>query len=322
MKVSIVVPVYNEVDNLVDLHAAIVAALAPEGLPFEVIYVDDGSQDGSFETLRHLAEMGDGQVIAIRLRRNFGQTAAMAAGFDMATGDVIVPLDADLQNDPRDIPAMLVLIAQGYDVVSGWRKDRQDNWLRKIPSRIANRLISWATNVPIHDFGCTLKAYRRDVLAGVRLYGEMHRFIPAHAAWSGINLTEMVVRHHPRTRGVSKYGIGRTFRVVLDLITVKFIGSFGTKPIYVFGGAAFFMAFAGMLSGLFVASRVLLWDGAWFSPMIIITLFLLAMSWQTLLLGLVAEMVMRTYYESQGKRIYAVREVVGRSAELEPACVE
>jgi glycosyltransferase involved in cell wall biosynthesis len=323
MMVSVVVPVYNEVENLPDLHTAIVSALEAGNLRFEIIYVDDGSRDGSFDVLRAFAKADGTRVTAIRLRRNFGQTAAMAAGFDQASGDVIVPLDADLQNDPQDIPAMIELIEQGYDVVSGWRKNRQDNWLRTIPSRIANKLISRVTKVPVHDFGCTLKAYRREVLQGVRLYGEMHRFIPAHAAWSGINLTEMVVRHHPRTRGVSKYGIGRTFRVVLDLMTVKFLGSYGTKPLYVFGAAAAMMALIGFLCGAFVAFRVWFFDGSWFSPMIIITFFLLAASWQTLLLGLLSEMVMRTYYESQGKRTYSVRElVVPVAPDRSTACVE
>jgi glycosyltransferase involved in cell wall biosynthesis len=323
MKVSLVVPVYNEVENLHDLHQAIVDALTPEGVAFEVIYVDDGSRDGSFEVLRTIAALDASRVTAIRLRRNFGQTAAMAAGFDQATGDVIVPLDADLQNDPRDIPAMLALVAEGYDVVSGWRKDRQDNWLRTIPSRIANRLIARVTGVHVHDFGCTLKAYRREVLQGVRLYGEMHRFIPAHAAWSGITLTEMVVRHHPRTRGVSKYGLGRTFRVILDLMTVKFIGSYGTKPLYVFGAGAASMGLIGLLCAAFVIGRVLFFDGEWMSPMLIVTFFLLAVSWQTLLMGLLAEVGMRTYYESQNKRTYAIREIVGPSAEdRQPACAE
>ena len=235
MDISIVVPIYNEQENIEALHAEVTAALPGSGLAYELIMVDDGSSDGSFQLLKEIAGK-DERVRVIRFRRNFGQTAAMAAGFDAATGRVVVPMDGDLQNDPADIPLLLAKIDEGYDVVSGWRKDRQDTFInRKLPSMLANGLISRMTGVHLHDYGCTLKAYRREVLEGINLYGEMHRFVPALASQFGARVTEMPVRHHPRLFGTSKYGVSRTLRVILALMTVKFLLKYSTKPIQLFG---------------------------------------------------------------------------------------
>jgi glycosyltransferase involved in cell wall biosynthesis len=240
VKISIVVPVYNEVENIPLLHTAIMDAM--EGHNYEVLYVDDGSTDGSVEALENVVESDNNHSRLIELRRNFGQTAAMAAGIDNARGEVIVTLDADLQNDPKDIPKLLEQIDQGYDVASGWRVDRKDTFLtRTIPSRIANWIISKVTGVRLHDYGCTLKAYRREVLEGFHLYGEMHRFIPAYAGMVGAKIIEVPVRHHPRRFGQAKYGLERTAKVILDLFTVKFLISYSNKPIYLFGGAGLFL---------------------------------------------------------------------------------
>lgn len=312
LDLSLIIPIYNEVDNVEDLHAEVTRSLSALHRTYEVIYVDDGSRDGSFNKLLQCTA-GDPHVRLIQFRRNFGQTAAIAAGLKRASGDVVMMMDGDLQNDPGDIPLFLQAIDEGHDVVSGWRKNRQDAFLsRKLPSRIANRLISRVTGVEIHDFGCTMKAYRREVISEVNLYGEMHRFIPAYALHVGASLTEIPVNHRPRTRGASKYGIGRTFRVLLDLLVVKFLGSYSTKPIYVFGGlgvVAFVAAFLSLI--------VLLWgkifDGWYFiqSPLLLLTAVLAIIGVQLLLMGLLAELVTRTYHESQNKPIYHVRRVVG-----------
>src|ERR687886_1422255 len=233
--ISVFLPVFDEEPNLRPLHEKLDKALEQLGRSAEIIYVDDGSRDGSLDVLRELAHL-DGRVRVVALRRNYGQTAAMAAGIDAARGRVLIPMDADLQNDPADIVRLLEKLDEGYDVVSGWRKDRQDKLItRKIPSQIANRVISWIGGVPLHDYGCSLKAYRREVLVDVRLYGEMHRFIPIYASWAGARVTELPVEHHARTMGRSKYGISRTIKVIFDLMTIKFMASYQTKPIYVFG---------------------------------------------------------------------------------------
>ncbi len=251
IELSIVVPLLDEQDNLPRLYEEIVGTLGDEK-SYEMIFIDDGSVDDSFSVLTKLQE-SDARIRIIRFRKNFGQTAALSAGFDHCRGDIIIALDADCQNDPADIPKILDRLGQGYDIVSGWRKRRYDNALtRKLPSKIANWLIAKITGVKLHDFGCTLKAYRREVFDEIRLYGEMHRFIPALASWSGANVGEMVVNHRPRTSGKAKYGLGRTFKVVLDLITVKFLGSFSTKPIYIFGGLGFLLAAGSGISGLAV----------------------------------------------------------------------
>lgn len=306
---SIVVPIYNEEDNVTPLHDRVVAALGDSGLDYELILVDDGSSDGTFPLLRELAAR-DRRVKVIRFRRNFGQTAAMAAGFAAAAGRVIVPMDGDLQNDPADIPMLCAKIDEGYDVVSGWRKNRQDNFInRRLPSIIANSLISRMTGVHLHDYGCTLKAYRREVLDGVNLYGEMHRFVPALASQVGARVAELPVRHHPRLHGTSKYGISRTTRVVLDLMTVKFLLTYSTKPIQLFGKWGIYTILAGVVSGG-LTLYMKLFEGVSMNrnPLLILTAFLLFAGVQFIALGLLGEVNARTYYEAQGKPIYAVRE--------------
>jgi glycosyltransferase involved in cell wall biosynthesis len=306
--VSVVVPVFNEQESLPPLHDALVAALDALGRAWEVVYVDDGSRDGSFALLERLAQ--DPRVKVVRFRRNFGQTAAMAAGFEHACGEVVVPIDADLQNDPHDIGTMVAKLDEGFDVVAGWRKDRQDAYLTKtLPSRIANRLIGRVTGVALHDYGCTLKVIRADVLRDVRLYGEMHRFLPVFAYLAGARITEMAVRHHPRRWGTSKYTLAKTFRVVLDLVTVRFLVAYATKPLYFFGRFGFWGFGAGTAclvwtlvqkcgSGVYVKDQ----------PLFQVGIFFLLTGLQFLLFGLLAELNMRTYYESQGKPTYFVRE--------------
>jgi dolichol-phosphate mannosyltransferase len=311
-EVSIFLPVYNEEPNLLPLHAKLKDALKTLARSAEIVYVDDGSTDGSLRILRELAEL-DPRVRVIALRRNYGQTAAMAAGIDAAQGKVLIPMDADLQNDPADITRLLKKLDEGYDVVSGWRKNRKDKMVtRKIPSMIANRLISWIGGVPLHDYGCSLKAYRRESLQDVRLYGEMHRFIPIYAAWAGARVTEIPVEHHARTMGKSKYGLSRTLKVVFDLMTIKFMASYQTKPIYVFGSfgmVAFAISILGGLYALYLKFR----HRADFvqTPLPILSIVMFAVGVQFLLMGLLAEMLVRTYHESQAKTIYAIRERLG-----------
>jgi glycosyltransferase involved in cell wall biosynthesis len=310
--ISVFLPVYNEEPNLRPLHAKMDEALAKLGRTAEVIYVDDGSSDGSLAILRELAET-DPRVRVVALRRNYGQTAAMAAGIDAARGRVLIPMDADLQNDPADIIRLLNKLDEGYDVVSGWRKNRQDKLItRKLPSMLANRLISWIGGVPLHDYGCSLKAYRRESLEDVRLYGEMHRFIPIYASWAGARVTEIPVEHHARTMGKSKYGLSRTIKVVFDLMTIKFMASYQTKPIYVFGMFGMIAIALSLIAGLW-ATILKFWKGVSFilTPLPVITVVMLAIGVQFLLMGLLAEMLVRTYHESQAKRIYAVREQIG-----------
>jgi glycosyltransferase involved in cell wall biosynthesis len=306
---SMVVPVYNEEESLGPLHEALHAALEPLGRPWEVIYVDDGSKDRSYELLQGMAA-ADPRVKVIRFRKNFGQTAAMAAGFEHATGEVICPIDADLQNDPKDIVRMLAKMNEGYDVVAGWREKRKDAFLTKtLPSRIANRIIGRVTGVKLHDYGCTLKVCRADVLHDVRLYGEMHRFLPVFAHLAGARITEMPVTHHPRRWGTSKYSLSKTFRVILDLITVWFLSAYATKPIYFFGRFAFYgfgaagLAMAWTLWNRFV-NHIYVKD----QPLFQVGIFFGIAALQFLLFGLLAEMNMRTYYESQRKPTYFVRE--------------
>ena len=309
MDLSVVIPIYYEEANIRPLYDAVTAALDPTGLQYEIITVDDGSGDGSFSILKELAQ-ADRRVRVIRFRRNFGQTAAMAAGFEAARGAVIVPMDGDLQNDPADIPLLLEKISEGYDVVSGWRRDRQDAFLnRTLPSRIANGLISRMTGVHLHDYGCTLKAYRREVLEGIGLYGEMHRFVPALASRVGARVAELPVRHHPRLHGQSKYGISRTMRVVLDLITVKFLLSYATKPIQLFGKWGIYSLLLAVLTGATTLYMKLFAQTSMNrNPLLILTAFLLFMGVQFITLGLLGELNARTWYESQGKPVYTVRE--------------
>ena len=317
---SVVIPLYNEEESIPSLAAALTEALDAVGRPYEIIIVDDGSRDNSFALLQAVASQ-DPRWTVIRLRRNFGQTAAFAAGFAQARGEVVVTMDADLQNDPHDVPLLLEKIDAGYDIVSGWRKNRQDRFLdRRLPSILANRLISNVTDVQLHDYGCSLKAYRRDVLRHVRLYGELHRFIPALASQVGGRVTEVPVNHFARQFGRSKYGIGRTVRVVLDLITVWFLGGYATRPIHVFGSMGLISAGGGLLIGLYLSVLKVFFDqdiGG--RPLLLLAVLLVVIGVQLITMGLLGEMVIRTYHESQDKPIYFVREVVGGAASGEPA---
>ncbi|MDD2271855.1 MAG: glycosyltransferase family 2 protein [Desulfuromonadaceae bacterium] len=309
MDISIVVPIYNEQENVASVYSAIRSALQDAGCSYEIIMVDDGSSDGSYRELTRLASE-DGALKVIRFRRNFGQTAAMSAGFDHARGDIIIPMDGDLQNDPADIPRLVAKIHEGFDVVSGWRRDRKDTFIsRKIPSLLANALISRQTGVHLHDYGCTLKAYRREVLDGINLYGEMHRFVPALASQFGAKVTELPVNHFPRLHGVSKYGISRTMRVVLDLMTVKFLMSYSTKPIQLFGKWGIYTILAGFATGTMTLYMKIFENFSMNrNPLLILTAFLLFMGVQFVVLGLLGELNARTYFESQGKPIYVVKD--------------
>jgi glycosyltransferase involved in cell wall biosynthesis len=310
--VSVVIPVYNEAESLPMLHEALHQALDSLTFSWEVVYVDDGSKDRSLAILVEIASGDPEHVCVVQLRRNFGQTAAIAAGIDYAQGEILVLMDADMQNDPADIPMMLEKIQQGYDVVSGWRINRQDPFLnRRLPSQIANGLISRVTGVHLHDYGCTLKAYRREVITGFRLYGEMHRFIPAFAGWVGANIIEVPVHHHPRRFGKTKYGLERTIKVILDLLTVKFLSSYANKPIYLFGGTGIVLFSLSILSLLIIIIRKL-WIGESLvrSPLLQMSTMLFILGFQSILLGLIAELLVRTYHESQDKPTYTVRKVV------------
>lgn len=308
--ISVVTPLLNEQGNIEALYEQITQALG--GLyNYEIIFIDDGSTDSSFEILSRL-QKSDPRVRVIQLRKNFGQTAALSAGFAHSRGNIIVAIDADLQNDPADIPRMIDKLNEGYDVVSGWRKKRYDRALtRRLPSKVANWLIAGITGVKLHDFGCTLKAYRKDVIAETKLYGEMHRFIPALASWSGDKICEMVVNHRPRTSGAAKYGLGRTFKVMLDLITVKFLVSFSTKPIYIFGGLGLVMLLIAVLGGIIVLYQKIF---AGFSmnrnALFYLSVFLATASIQFILMGLLAELLVRTYHESQNRPTYVIKQIL------------
>jgi glycosyltransferase involved in cell wall biosynthesis len=317
---SVIVLVYNEIDSIEPLHRELIGVLESLGRTFEVVYVDDGSRDGSTEKLGTLA-LHDARVQVVSFRRNFGQTAAVQAGIDHSRGDVLVFLDGDMQNDPHDIPHLLEKIDEGYDVVSGWRRDRKDDMVRVIPSQIANWLIARVTGVRLSDFGCTLKAYRREVVQDMKLYGEMHRFIPVYADMVGARITEIPVHHRPRTYGRSKYSLSRTSRVALDLITVKLLGSYSTKPMYFFGFAAFGLwALALVLAAIVIIEKLLPpYPYAHNNPLLLLSLVLVIVGVQFILIGLVAELVIRTYHESQAKPTYAVREVIDHSARKQPA---
>jgi glycosyltransferase involved in cell wall biosynthesis len=311
---SIVIPIYNEVENIPELHEELQGVLVAFGRQYEILYVDDGSRDGSFDLLRQLSDEHP-EVVVIQFRRNFGQTAALAAGLEASRGDIVIFMDGDLQNDPAEIPRLVQTMEEGgFDVVSGWRKNRKDAEIsRKLPSRMANWLISKVSGVQLHDYGCTLKAYRRDVLKNVRLYGEMHRFIPAYAAWAGATVTELPVNHRARKYGRSKYGINRTIKVLLDLMTLKFLSSYSTKPIQLFGGLGALCFAAGTLATLWVAYSRLFEDvRVNRNPVALIAVFLFLAGLLFITQGLIAELVTRTYFESQGKPTYVVRTMLGR----------
>jgi len=321
-KISVVIPVYNEEENLRELHRELSPVLdnLSDDVASEIIYVDDGSLDGSFEILKELYEE-DPRVKVIRFRKNYGQTAALAAGFDHATGDVVITMDADRQNDPADIPRLIAGINEGYDVVSGWRKDRKDPFLnRRLPSMIANGLISLITGVHLHDYGCTLKAYRREIVTNIHLYGEMHRFIPAIASWLGVAISEVPVNHRPRTAGKSKYGISRTVRVILDLITVKFLLSFSTRPIQFFGLLGVMSGAVGFIIGLYLTIlKYFYQEGIGTRPLLMLAVLLIFIGVQFVSMGLLGELMARTYHETQGKSIYWIREICERETEKSEA---
>jgi len=312
MNLSLIIPVYNEQDNLPFLFEAIYKVMNSLNQSWEVILVDDGSQDNSLSVLKEYAQKDADHVRVISFRRNFGQTAAIAAGLDYAQGEIIVLLDADMQNDPADIPMLLAKLDEGYDLVSGWRKSRKDNALtRNFPSMIANWIISRVTGVHLHDYGCTLKAYRRDVLEGFRLYGEMHRFIPVYASSVGAKIAEMQVNHYPRKFGKAKYGLERTAKVILDLFTVKFLISFSSKPIYLFGGAGGFLMVISTLIMLFLfMRRIFFLVGIANSPLLQMSAMFFILGFQSILLGLIAELLVRTYHESQRKPTYTIRSII------------
>jgi glycosyltransferase involved in cell wall biosynthesis len=312
MKLSIVVPVYNEEKNLPELWLQIQAAVKPLNLDWDVTFVDDGSRDNSVETLYSLQREDPQHVQVVVLNRNYGQTAAISAGIDHSKGDVVILMDSDLQNDPADIPLLLAELDKGFDVVSGWRKDRHDNKLtRNLPSHVANNLISKVTGVHLHDYGCTLKAYRREILDKIRLYGEMHRFIPVYAYAAGAKVGEVVVRHHPRKHGKANYGLERIVKVILDLITVKFLISYSKKPIYLFGGVGLGLIFVSTIVFLWLAiRRIVASVSVLGSPWFQISVMMFILGFIAILLGLIAELLMRTYYESQAKPTYNVRKVI------------
>lgn len=310
--VSIVIPVFEEEESLPHLYKSIKDVMDRLKNPYEIVFVDDGSRDGTFRILEQM-QLKDKRVVVVSFRRNFGQTAAMAAGFEYATGDIIITMDADLQNDPTDIPKLIEKI-KDHDVVSGWRKNRQDKFLsRRLPSMIANGLISRVTGVRLHDYGCTLKAYRKEVIKNVKLYGEMHRFIPAIASWVGASITEVETTHHARKFGKSKYGISRTIRVVLDLITVKFLQSFSTRPIHAFGPVGLLLGFAGVFISLYLSfDKLVMGHNIGGRPMLILGVLFMILGVQLVVMGLLGEMLARIYHESQGKPIYTVKKVLGR----------
>jgi glycosyltransferase involved in cell wall biosynthesis len=308
---SVVIPVFNEEDNVRPLLSSLHGVLESLGGPYEVIVVDDGSTDATVAQLREsLAEVPALRVV--RLRTNYGQTAALAAGFDLAQGDVVITLDGDGQNDPADIPRLLDRLKEGYDVVSGWRRERHDRfWSRRLPSRVANGLISWITGVRLHDYGCALKVYRREILRDVALYGEMHRFLPALCRWAGATVGELPVTHWPRRRGVSKYGLGRTVRVLLDLLTVKFLMSYWTRPIQIFGLLGLALWALGITLGAVLSYQKLFLGAALANrPLLLLAVLLVLLGFQFVSIGLLGEMLVRTYHESQRKPIYTVRDVL------------
>ena len=309
--ISVVIPAYNEEENIPMLYEKLKKVLDNLGEDYEIIFVDDGSTDRTYEVLKEIAQK-DKKVKVIRFRRNFGQTAAMYAGFEHAKGDIIITMDADLQNDPEDIPRLLEKMKEGYDIVSGWRKDRKDPFLsRKLPSMIANWIISKVTGVHLHDYGCTLKAYKADIAKQYRLYGDMHRFLPALAKRFGAKITEIPVKHHPRLYGKSKYGIGRTIRVILDIFLVKFLNEYITRPLYVFGGIGLILFSVGFLIELYLTVLKLFFgQDIGHRPLLILGVLLILSGIQLISTGIIAELIVRTYYESKGEKPYIIQEKI------------
>ncbi len=308
---SILIPVFNEEKNLIPLYNKLIKVLNKTGRSYEIIFIDDGSSDGTLDILLDLNKKNQ-NVKCLSFSRNFGQTAALSAGIDFSKGEILIPMDGDLQNDPEDILPLLLKIEEGYDVVSGWRKNRKDSFLtRRFPSIIANKIISMIGGVRLHDYGCTLKAYKREILKNIRLYGEMHRFIPIYAQWIGARVSEIPVKHFPRRFGISKYGMNRVFKVILDLMVIKFILSYSQKPIYVFGGMGLLMILGAFLSGGY-AVFLKLFKGVSFilTPLPLLCVLLLMLGSLSILMGFLAEILTRTYYESQGKSTYQIRKII------------
>jgi glycosyltransferase involved in cell wall biosynthesis len=317
-ELSIVIPVRNESDNVEPLYRELTDTLEPAGRSYEVLFIDDGSTDDTYARLAAI-QAGDARVRVIRFRRNFGQTAAFAAGFSHARGRYIVTSDGDLQNDPRDIPRLIVQLEQGHDIVCGWREKRRDAFItRRIPSMLANRLISWATGVQLHDYGCSLKVFRAEVVKPLKLYGEMHRFLPAIASEMGVSIAEMVVNHRPRRHGRSNYGLSRTIRVILDLLTVKFLLSYSTKPLQIFGLVGGAMALVGaVVCGYLAYVRLFGYQSIADRPLLLFGILLIFSGMQLVTLGLLAELQSRTYHESQDKPVYFIRDILQAAEAVE-----
>jgi glycosyltransferase involved in cell wall biosynthesis len=316
MKLSLVIPVHNEEDNLLELFTAIQNSIIPLKIDWEITFVDDGSLDNSYRVLKEIVDIDPQHVQVISLKRQAGQTAAITAGIDHSVGDVIILLDADLQNDPADIPRLLEELDKGYDVVSGWRKSRQDSFITRVfPSIVANFIISRVTGVHLHDYGCTFKAYRRDILERIQLYGEMHRFIPVYADRAGGSISEIVVNHHPRKHGKTNYGLDRIFKVLLDLFTLQFLMRYSDKPIYLFGGVGLgLMTISSGVLIFLIFRRIINSISVLGSPFFQISVMLFVLGFQSILLGLIAELLMRTYHESQGKPTYEIKEIVRKQS--------
>ncbi len=311
IELSVIVPLYNETENIDDVYKTLLSAIEPIGRTFELIMIDDGSLDSTVDKLKIIAN-NDKRVKAVLFARNFGQTAALSAGIDKAEGDIIITIDGDLQNDPNDIPMMLKKIDEGYDVVSGWRKSRKDRYLTRIlPSQAANAFISKVSGVKLHDYGCTLKTYRKEVIKKVRLYGEMHRFIPIYACWHTNKLIEVPVNHFPRKRGKSKYGMERILKVLLDLIVVKFLSKYSQKPIYIFGGVGIISIILGFVIGIYAVYLKLFANTSLIqTPLPNLCVLLFVLGFNSILLGLLAELSVRTYYEAQNKPTYVIKETI------------
>ena len=312
---SVVVPLYNEQENVPQLYVKIIDVMDGVGEPYEIVFIDDGSKDGTFRQLAEIAR-DDERVVVVRLRRNFGQTAALKAGFDHSRGEIIISMDGDLQHDPAEIPLFIEKMQEGYDIVSGWRVERTDHWLmRRFPSLVANWIMAKLSRVELHDFGTTFKAYRREILSEIHLYGELHRFIPALASWAGASVAEVPITNVPRKSGKSNYGISRTIRVLLDLVSVKFLLDYSTKPLQLFGLAGLTCLAGGGGIGLWIFARKALFDEGLLAnhgPLIILGMALVMGGIQFIAIGLIGELLARTYYESQNKPVYTVRQYIGR----------